>query len=88
VNGHRGPTTGDTERRHRDQPRWLWGLWLGIVALNVGLLLVSVASLNVALIALAGGLAAHLIIMLFQGWVARRSEAARGQPCMLARALR
>jgi hypothetical protein len=45
------------------------------------------ASLDAALIAMAGGLAAHLIIMLFQEWIVRWSEVSRGQPCMLARAL-
>jgi hypothetical protein len=52
--------------------------------LNVTLLVVC---LDPPLIAIAGGLAAHLIIMLFQGWIARRSEVSRRQPCMHARAL-
>jgi hypothetical protein len=90
----RGPqraATGHLPRRdlarHGAAPRGLWGLWRVIVALTVGLLAVLVASLDVALIALAGGVTANLLIMLTQGWIARRSEAGRGQPCMHARAL-
>jgi hypothetical protein len=70
----------DMERRNRAQQLWLWALWLVIVTLNVALVVVFVASLDPALIAMAGGLAANLIIMLFQVWIARRSEAGRGQP--------
>jgi hypothetical protein len=61
-----GLTLRDIERRHRDQLRWLWALWSCIVALNIAQVVVFVASLDAALIAMAVGLAANLIIMLFQ----------------------
>ena len=67
-------------------PRWLWGLRRVIAALSGGLLAVLVASLDAALSALAAGVAAHLPIMLCQGWSARRSKVSRGQLLMHARA--
>jgi hypothetical protein len=63
------PRLRDLERRHCEPPRSLWALGRVVVALNVGLLAVLVASLDPALIAMAGGLAANVIIMLSQGWI-------------------
>ena len=77
----------DLGRRHSDPPRWLWGLWLGIVVLNVGLLVVFVALLDPPLIALACRMAANLIIVLTKVGSARQSEAGRRQPLMHAPAL-
>jgi membrane protein YdbS with pleckstrin-like domain len=67
-------------RWRRAMRRWLMITWVLALALNVALVVVFVASRDPPLIALAGGLAANLIVMLFQVWLARQSEAGRGQP--------
>jgi hypothetical protein len=62
------------------QRRGLTAAWCFAVAFNVALLVVVVASLDPALIAVAGGVVGNLIVTLTTGRAARRSLAGRGQP--------
>jgi hypothetical protein len=70
----------DWDRWLRAQRRWLTAAWAFALALNGIVLVAVVASPDPALIAVAGGLVGNLIVMLSQVWIARRSEAGRGQP--------
>jgi hypothetical protein len=74
MRGPKRAATGDPQRRV-------------IVALIFAMMVTFVTCFDPPLIALAVTLAADLIIMLTQAWVARRSEAGSGRPCMHARAL-
>jgi hypothetical protein len=61
------------DRWRRARRRWLTAAWAFAVAFNVTLLVVSVASLDPALIAVAGALVGNLIVVGIQGYNARRS---------------